>query len=41
MLQSEAGPNASRRPCTLLIPRAPVRRRVWGFWARLRFRLFG
>ena len=38
---SQAGPNAGFRPCALLVSRAPSRHKVWGFWARLRFRLLG
>jgi hypothetical protein len=40
-MQSQAGPGAGCRPCALLVPRATSRQRVWGFWARLRYRLFG
>ena len=33
--------SAGCRPCALLVSRRPGRQRVWGWWARLRFRLFG
>jgi len=40
-MQSQAGPSAGCGPCALLVSRVLSRQRVWGFWARLRFRLLG
>lgn len=40
-MQSQVPERVGSRPCALLVLRARRRQRVWGWWARLRFRLFG